>query len=163
MESPDTQWLLWRGKEVLVAMATRLEVGDHMISQNSSIIPIVILKLDTPENIEGSWYSGNVSVGLMEHTFQPSSAIRHVTELHGVLQHVCPILALYTDDGLDHRVNYLSVEIAFICLFLKEDRDMLVAGRTPPFNSWKDLAERVMSLLNFGAQSAGLMRKESPI
>ncbi len=152
-----------RGREVLVAMGTRFEVGDHDFTK-LSIIPSVILKLDIPENIEGSWYSGNVSVGLKEHTFQPSSAIRHVTELHGVLQHDDrPILALYTDGGPDHRVNYLSVEIALICLFLKEDRDMLVAVRTPPYNSWKDPAERVMSVLNFGAQGVGLMRQESPI
>jgi hypothetical protein len=72
-------------------------------------------------------------------------------------------LALYTDGGPDHRVNYLSVEIALICLFLKEDRDMLVAVRTPPYNSWKDPAERVTSVLNFGAQGVGLMWQESPI
>ena len=65
--------------------------------------------------------------------------------------------------AIDHRVNYLSVEIALICLFLKEDRDMLVPGRTLQFNSWKDPAERVMSVLSFGAQGVGLMRKESPI
>ena len=152
-----------RGRKVLVAMRTLFEVGGHDFTK-FSIIPSVILKLDIPENIEGSWYNGSVSVGLKEHTFQPSSAIRHVTELHSVLQHdVCPTLALYTDGGPDHRVNYLSVEIALICLFLKEDRDMLVAVRTPPFNSWKDPAERVMSVLNFGAQGVGLMRQELPI
>ncbi len=90
--------------------------------------------------------------------------MRHVTELHCVLQDdENPILALYTDGGPDHRVNYLSVEIALICLFLKEDRDMVIAVRTPPYNSWKDPAERVMSVLNCGAQGVGLMRQQSPI
>jgi hypothetical protein len=42
-----------RGREVLVAMRTRFEVGDHDFTK-LSIIPSVILKLDIPENIEGS-------------------------------------------------------------------------------------------------------------
>lgn len=40
---------------------------------------------------------------------------------------------------------------------------MVVAVRTPPYNSWKDPAERVMSVLNCGAQCVGLMRAETQI
>ena len=69
-------------------------------------------------------------------------------------------MSIYTDGGPDHRVNFLSVQIALICLFLREDRDMVLAVRTPPYNSWKDPAERVMSLLNLGLPAVGLMRQE---
>ena len=48
-------------------------------------------------------------------------------------------------------------------LFLKEDRNMVVAVRTPRYNSWKDPAERVMSTLNIGAQAVILMRSPTDI
>lgn len=100
-----------RGRQMLVVMGTRFEVGDHDFTK-FSLIPSVILKLNIPENIEGSWYSGKVFVGLKDHTFQPSTAMRHMTELHSVLEDdENPILALYTDGGPDHRVNYLSALI----------------------------------------------------
>ena len=35
---------------------------------------------------------------------------------------------------------------------------MVVAVRTPPYNSWKDPAERFLATLNLGAQAVGLMR-----
>ena len=35
---------------------------------------------------------------------------------------------------------------------------MVLAVRTPPQNSWKDPAERVMSSLNAGLHAIGLMR-----
>ena len=68
-----------------------------------------------------------------------------------------PLLAMYTDGGPDHRTNFVSVQLSIISLFL-EDRDMVVAVRTPQYNSWKDPAERVMATLNLGAQAVGLMR-----
>ena len=33
---------------------------------------------------------------------------------------------------------------------------MVIAVRTPPYNSWKDPAECIMSILNIGLQSVGL-------
>ena len=55
---------------------------------------------------------------------------------------------------------FVSVQLSIISLFLKEDR---VAVRTPPYNSWKDPAERVMATLNLGAQAVGLMRTSTEI
>ena len=70
---------------------------------------------------------------------------------------------MYTDGGPDHRTNFVSVQLSIISLFLKEDRDMVVAVRIPPYNSWKDPAERVMATLNLGAQAVGLMRTSTEI
>ena len=48
--------------------------------------PSISLIIDIPDNItDGSFYSGKVFVGLKENAFEPSSPIRHVTELNGVL------------------------------------------------------------------------------
>ena len=136
-----------RGKPVLVANGTKFQVGDDDFTK-FPIIPSVILKVDIPEAVEGSWYRGKVNVGIKEHAFEPSSALRHVTELHGVFEaDFKPIVALYTHGGPDHRTNLLSVQASLTCLFLKEDRDMIVAVRMPPYNSWKDPAERVMGTL----------------
>ena len=133
-----------RGKQVIVGLNETMEVADHDFTR-TSITPSVILHLDLPEDIEGSFYRGKVFVGLKEKCFEPSSPVGHVSELAKLLE--CQeknkeILCLYTDGGL------------------KLNKDMVVAVRTPPYSSWKDPAERLMSILNIGLQSIGLARRE---
>ena len=123
-----------------------------------------ILNVNIPEKVENSFYRGKVFVGLKDHTFEPSSSIHHLTELHSVLiDDTNPLLAMYTDGGPDHRTNFVSVQLSIISLFLKEDRNMVVAVRALPYNSWKDPAERVVATLNLGAQAVGLMRISTEI
>ena len=62
---------------------------------------------------------------------------------------------MYTDGGPDHRLTYVSVQIALIALFLELDLDFLCAVRTPPHNSWKNPAERIM---NLALQGVGIAR-----
>lgn len=59
------------------------------------------------------------------------------------------------DGGPDHNLTY-------ICLFLQLDLDMLSAVRTPPYHSWKNPVERIMSIINIALQSVGLMRQSMP-
>lgn len=62
-------------------------------------------------------------VGLKENAFQPSSPIRHMTELNQILtsqKDDNPILLLYTDGGQDHRVTYISVQLSLISIFFGE-------------------------------------------
>jgi hypothetical protein len=149
-----------RGKQVIVGLNQVMEVADHDFTR-TSIIPSVVFNLDLPEDLKGSFYRGKVSVRLKEKCFEPSSPLGHVTELWKLLKNEGQnkeILCLHTDDGPDHRCTYYSVKLALICLFLKEDKDIVVAVRTPPYNSWKDPAERIMSILNIGLQSIGLAR-----
>ena len=51
----------------------------------------------------------------------------------------------------------LPVQIALVCLFLQLNLDFLCAIRTPPYNSWKNPAERIMSLLNIALQGTGVV------
>ena len=44
--------------------------------------------IDIPSTIDSSFYCGKVFVGLKENAFQPSSPIRHITELNGVLDSI---------------------------------------------------------------------------
>ena len=68
-----------------------------------------------------------------------------------------PILFLYSDGGPDHRLTYVSVQASLIALFKNLDLDILCVARTAPYQSWR---ERIMSLLNMGLQSVGLMRRK---
>ena len=149
-----------RGKRVLVGIDRAFEVGDHDFT-SCSLTPSVALVIDTPNSIEGSFYHRKVLVGVKDSIFEPSNPHRHATELNSLLtkqNDTNPILFSYTDGGPDHRVNFLSVQVSYIALFLARDLDCLVAVQTPPFNSWKNPAERIMSELNLALQAVGLMR-----
>ena len=105
-----------RGRRVLVSRNLTFEVADHDFTR-FSLIPSVSLVVDIPEDVTDSWYSGQVLVGLKEGAFEPSSPLRHVTELHSALVDRDlllgrPVLFLYCDGGPDHRLTYLSVKIS---------------------------------------------------
>ena len=70
------------------------------------------------------------------------------------------MLFLYSDGGPDHRLTYLSVKLALICVFVKLDLDYLCAARTAPYHSFRNPAERIMSILNLGLQSVGLAHRQ---
>ena len=151
-----------RGRRVLVANEERLVVGDHDFT-TFGIIPSVILLVDIPEAISESWYAGQVFVGLKDSAFEPSSPIRHMTELYDILRvnnlaYNSSVLFIYTDGGPDHRLTYISVQVSLICLFLKLDLDYLCAGRTAPYHSWRNPVERIMAIVNLGLQSIGIAR-----
>ena len=116
-----------------------------------------------PETVEGSWYEGEVHVGYKDAVFQPSSAVRHATEVHSILTSKIgnkSILFVYTDGGPDHRLTFFSVQLSLVALFLNLDLDLLVVGRTAPNHSWRNPVERIMSAINLGLQCVGMMRKE---
>ena len=136
-------------------------VADHDFTK-FSLIPSIQLAVDIPNDIAESWYSGKVFVGLKEGAFEPSSPHRHMTELVDTIQSQNlltekSVLFLYSDGGPVHRLTYLSVQLSLIALFLKLDLDYLCAARTAPCHSWRNPAERVMSIVNLGLQCVGLM------
>ena len=148
-----------RGRQ---AAGSRFLVGDHDFTK-FGMIPSVALKVEIPDDISGSWYSGKVNVGIKESAFEPSSLLRHMSELIPLIQsdtELKPILFLYTDGGPDHRLTYLSVQLSLIGLFLSLDLDYLCAARTAPFHSWRNPVERIMSIVNLGLQSVGLARED---
>ena len=71
-----------RGKRVLVSRDLKFEVSDNDFCK-FSLIPSVCLIVDIPDDITGSWYSGQVLVRLKEGSFEPSSPLRNMTELYG--------------------------------------------------------------------------------
>lgn len=108
-------------------------------------------------------YEGKVYVAYKDAVHEPSSPIRHATELHSILLQQIgskSILFVYTDGGPDHRLTFLSVQLSLIALFRNLNLDLLVAGRTAPCHSWKNPVERIMSIVNLGLQCVGMMRRE---
>ena len=149
-----------RGRRVLVSLSDTFKVCDHDFTK-FSLIPSVTLLLDIPSSIEGSWYDGQVYVGFKDAIYEPSSCLRHSAELHDLLLTELgskSILFLYTDGGPDHRTTYISTQLALIALFLNLNLDYLCAARTAPHHSWRNPVERMMSILNLGLQSVGMMR-----
>ena len=72
-------------------------------------------------------------MGLKDNAFEASSPLRHMAEFNQILTSCSddnPLLLLYTDDGPDHRLTYVSVKLSLIAL-------LLCAVRTPPHHSWK--------------------------
>ena len=65
-----------------------------------------------------------------------------------------------TDRGPEHRTTFNSAKIPLILMFHK--LNLLVALTTAPNQSYINLVERIMSLLNFAYQNVALERKESP-
>ncbi|CAG2243120.1 unnamed protein product [Mytilus edulis] len=153
-----------RGKQVIVAMEKK---SDHDFTK-FSITPSVNLFSEIPDEIEQTFYGGQVFVGVKETAFQSSSPWRHATEMSKILKNsflengmIKPILFFYSDKGPDHRLTYVSVQMSLTCLFFIFDLDMICIARNPPQNSWKNPAERIMSILNLGFQSLGLMREKT--
>lgn len=72
------------------------------------------------------------------------------------------VLVLLSDRGPDHHVTYAFFQVALICLFRSLDLDMLVCARTCPYQSWQNIAERIMSTMNFALMNVLLCRKELP-
>ena len=70
-----------RGRQVHISLT---EVCDHDFTR-FSVIPTVSLIVDIPTTIDGSWYDGQVLVSLKDAVFEPSSALRHATELNDIL------------------------------------------------------------------------------
>ena len=110
-----------RGRQVLVRSSTSFEVGDHDFTK-TSITPSVSFLVDIPDDITGSWYTGQVHVLFKDTTFEPSSPSQHGTEFVSILGERAidyPAVLLYTDGGPDHRVTYASVKLTLIAVFRK--------------------------------------------
>ena len=69
---------------------------------------------------------------------------------------------IVSDGGPDHRVTFGSVQVAAVTLFRALDLDMLVYVRTCPYQSWQNVAERIMSTLNLAFQNVSLARMSMP-
>ena len=68
----------------MVHSSTRFQVADPDFTR-FSVIPSVALKVDIPDSISGSWYSGDVQVLYKDSAFEPSSNVQHAAKLAALL------------------------------------------------------------------------------
>ena len=84
--------------------------------------------------VESSCYTGKEAV------FEPSSPPQHIAEIDDIVTsqdlQMMLIMFVYTGDGPDHRLTFLSVQLSLISLFLKLDLNFLCVCRTTSFHSW---------------------------
>lgn len=156
----------------LVPSSAFLGALDHDFHVHGGV-PSVSLIISIPESPSDSFFTGQVYVGNKNKVTQPSSPLRHSTELSKILLHDgCAedsvggnksVLLVLSDGGPDHRLSYGSVQVAILVLFLRLNLDMLIAVRTCPYQSWTNPAERVMSILNLALQNVSLERKQMDV
>jgi len=125
------------GKRVIVSMEKEFSIGDHDFTK-FSLIPSASFIIDIPDTIDGSWYDGEVHISL---NCFISKNWKQVSFVHL---------------GVDHRLTFVSVQLALITLSLSLNLDFICAGRTCPYHSWRNPVEHIMSIINLGL----LMRDE---
>jgi len=158
-------------KGIMPADVTNV-AGDHdfhKVSLTPSVALEVVIK---PHEGEGdglqSFYRGQCHVVLKDSVFQPSTPLRHATELmsiarscymRGDITRGTPGVAfIMSDGGPDHNVSFYTVIAAWLALFMELEMDVLTISRTAPTQSYMNCAERCMSELNWGLQNNALAR-----
>ena len=106
-------------ERVLALVGSSFKVGDHNFTKYSqySTISFVDCRHFGRHPFSGSCYSGQVLVGLKDATFKPSSPKGHAAELGNILSAVIQgrvVLLIYSDGGPNHRVAYVSIQLALI-------------------------------------------------
>lgn len=143
---------------------------DHGVGAVSKVTPSMTLIHDPPGTLNGSWYRGQLLCCLKDALTQPSTAMRHATEIcTAVEKHVDQrmgkesasfngafpqIIIIGSDGGGDHNTTFMSVMMAHLATFVKTDADMVLARRAAPHNSYTQVLERCMTI-GFAKTSLG--------
>ncbi|CAG2208657.1 unnamed protein product [Mytilus edulis] len=151
-----------RGRVTIAPTNTTLVAGDHDMNK-VSLTPSVTLNASIPRTVQESFVRGDVLVTVNDSIFQASNPFRHAASLVKTMsdKENPNIIMQYTDGGVDHRNTIQSVQCAAICIFKELNLDMLILARCAPGHSWRNPAERIMSLLNLGLQNCALERERS--
>ncbi|CAG2185017.1 unnamed protein product [Mytilus edulis] len=151
-----------RGRVTIAPTNTTLVAGDHDMNK-VSLTPSVTLNASIPRTVQESFVRGDVLVTVNDSIFQASNPFRHAASLVKTMsdKENPNIIMQYTDGGVDHRNTIQSVQCAAICIFKELNLDMLILARCAPGHSWRNPAERIMSLLNLGLQNCALGRERS--
>lgn len=135
------------------------------------IVPSVSFFVSVPEFVSDSFYTGKAFVCCKGKVIQASDPFRHSSELASILRMNMsedrtvpdkPVLVIVSDGGPDHRISYVSVQVALIALMMELHLDMFICARTCAYQSWQNIAERIMSTLNLALMNVSLCRTQLP-
>ena len=76
-----------RSKQVMVSLHHKMAVADHDFTK-VSVIPSVAMICNIPPDVTGSFYAGQMHVGIKDAIFEPSSPLRHATDHNGILDSI---------------------------------------------------------------------------
>ena len=148
----------------LVSVANMaLDHDFHIVGAVPSVCVIVVI----PEDSEDSFHDGKVHVTVKDKVFQASIALRYTVETVKIVRENkfsdgvnsdYPIQLEYTNGGPDHNTTFWTVKISHVLKFIMLDLDLLVAARMAPAQSYANMAERSMSLLNLALQNCAFAR-----
>ena len=148
-------------RKIMCRIDGRWVALDHGWSK-SNIVPSVVLQIEIPETLHGSWYAGTVCVILKEKTFgNTDAAMRHTVENQSVarfLNVATPITVSIHDGAADYNMTNGGALLAHLVDYIRSGADMAISMRFCPYQSYNDPAERCMSLLNMGLQGVALAR-----
>ena len=131
-----------------LALPAFLPPSPTCTSQCPSIVPSVAFAIDIPETTTETFFCGNAFVTNKDKVTQPSSALRHSTELTHLIRtnfsedgitSKQAVAVVVSDGGPDHRVTFGSVQVSALAMFRALDLDMVVFARTCPYQSWQRL------------------------
>ena len=114
-----------QGKEVILSKNQLLQVADHHFTK-FSVSPSVTMEINIPDDIEGSFYEGQIHVGVKEICFQPSLPNCHVTELSKILENESNRNILCLMEDLTSGLHF-SVKMTLLSLFLHQNKEVLIA------------------------------------
>ena len=163
--APISTGVCGHNRSLVPSQGPQLEALDHDFHLHG-IVPSVAFHVDIPESASDTFYTGQPFVTNKNKVTQSSSALRHAAEMKDLICTHCsddhgkskPILIIVSNGGPDHQVTFGSVEVASLALFRSLDLDMLICVRTCPYQSWQNIAERVMSTLNLALQNVSFER-----
>lgn len=152
-----------RGRSSLAPTTTTYVAEDHDLHHKGSLTPSVYFQSKIPPSVKTSFYTGQIHVSVNDSILQQSTPLRHgaaiVHLLRGGPGGPPPVVTKFSDGGTDQRITLEHVKCSLIAVFKVLNLDLLVACRCAPGQSWINLAERCMSLLNLGLQNCSLERE----
>ncbi len=127
----------------------------HNVSLTPSVALYVFVQPDERED-NVSYYRGQAHVWLKDSVFEGSSRVRHARELlilgNAIGDDLRGFAMIYSDGGHDHNVSFYNFIMSWLAYFTLSGHDILIVARTAPTQSWTNLAEHVMSVLNLAMQ-----------
>ena len=106
-----------REKQVLVSTSQSFQVCDHDFTR-FSLIPTVLLRVDITASMDGSWYDDQVFVGIKEAVFEPSSALRHASEVHDILltEMGTKSVFCFSTQTVDQTIGQRTYQLSYLLL-----------------------------------------------
>ena len=133
--------------------------------------------MNKPEDPKDSFYiggetgTGKILVTLRDSVFQASDVFDHMAQLCESVKHEVDISGLYldpvklsiqADGGPDRNLCFLRTKLALLAAFKTLNLDILIATRCAPGQSYLNVAERAMLLLNIGLQHVSIQMGDMP-